>query len=418
MKYLLLCLTMIFSSSTFAQTWVDTLDNFVRKSYMPPQNYGWTWQNAPLLHVMEIQYEMMPEEEKAKYLLYVKRAVDKNIVWVSGAFPNAVASSNGLAFLYRATGNELYGDLARNVYYEYLNIRRTSNGGVSHLAWTPELWDDTVYMIGVYLLAMYRATNDEKYLDEIIEQFKAHKEKLVDEASGLWVHGWDGDDKNDFDFCSQINWPDPITRRSSELWGRGNGWVVVTLSELLNNMDPSHPEWDYIANSLKEMIEDLPSVQDEATGHWYQLPYRNEEEGNYIESSCTAMFGYGILTALKHEIVAGEVYENAVKIAYHGLRAHSTFPVIRNDIEYYNVKNVAQETCIGDKDYYFNITSGQGKVYAIAMFVLFGRTYEAYINPPVVISNLNHEYLSSFKIYPTVLKNSQVLQLSINANRA
>ncbi len=73
--------------------------------------------------------------------------------------------------------------MALNVYFDYLEIMRTNNGGVSHLAWTPELWDDTVYMIGVTLLAMYRASGDEKYLTELIEQYKIHKEKLLDETT-------------------------------------------------------------------------------------------------------------------------------------------------------------------------------------------------------------------------------------------
>jgi unsaturated rhamnogalacturonyl hydrolase len=411
MRYILLSFVLLSFNYAAAQTWIDSLDNYAREVNRPPQQYYWTWQNAALLHAMELQYEMMPTEEKAKYLEYVRIAMDRNLLIANGIFPNGVASANGMAFMYRITGELKYLDAAMKVLNDYYGILRTSNGGVSHLAYTPELWDDTVYMIGVYLLAMYRATNDETYILELINQIKLHQEKLLDEESGLWVHGWDGNNSFEWDFCSQLNWPDPITRKSTELWGRGNGWVVVTLSEILNNITPNHPEWDYVANSLKEMLIHLPQLQDEATGHWYQLPVRAGEAGNYIESSCTAMFGYGLLTALKYEILDGEPFEIAVERAYYGLRNNSTIQIGNNDQPYLNTTNVAKETCIGDKEYYFDINTGNGKAYALAVFIIFGRAYEEmYLNDEVTsIPSFNR---ANIKVYPTFLSNQTNLNIS------
>ncbi len=417
MRFLIILSTILFSMQASAQTWIDSLDNYARNSFLRPQQYFWTWRNAPLLHAMEFQYELSTsEEDKEIYLQYVKTAMDRNLLWANGVAPNSVASGNGMAFLYRIFGESIYKRAALNVYYDYLEIMRTNNGGVSHLAWTPELWDDTVYMIGVTLLAMYRASGDEKYLTELIEQYKIHKEKLLDETTGLWVHAWDGNNTFLWDFCSEFNWADPETRRSSELWGRGNGWVVVTLSELLNNMDEDHEEWDYISNSLKEMIENLPAVQDQTTGHWYQLPFRNTDPDNYLESSSTAMFAYGILTALKYDIVAGDEFEDAIHAAYYGLKEYSTSPIGDPEKGYLTTQNVCTETCIGNADYYFNIPTSDGRAYALAMFIIFGRSYQKiYLDDvPTAVNSFTNSSIE-FQLYPTLIDHDRMINISISS---
>ncbi|MCP4122621.1 MAG: T9SS type A sorting domain-containing protein, partial [Bacteroidetes bacterium] len=291
-----------------------------------------------------------------------------------------------------------------------------ANGAVSHLPWTEELWDDTVYMIGVFLIAMYKATGNEEYLDELIEQIRFHQEKLRDVGSGLWVHGWDQDGIYTFDFCSQADWADETTGRSQKLWGRGNGWVIVTLSELLNTMEETHPDRTFIEHSLLEMISQLPEWQDATTGHWYQLPARPDEEGNFIESSCTAMFGYGILTALKHELVQGPEFESAVRKAYFGLRDHSTFAIDPQN-PYLNTRNVCAETCIGDRDYYFSRDVANGRSYALAMDIIFGRSFEdIYMNDVPTGVNEANDLVSSFHIYPTLSSPNASISLEFHSN--
>ncbi len=415
MKHLFLLFATAIYSSSFSQTWVDSLDYYARESYKTPQQYTWTWQNAALLHAIEIQYELFPERQD-EYLEYVRIAMDRNLLIANGIFPNGVASGNGMAFMHRITGEQKYIDAAYRVLNDYNNIIRTSNGGVSHIAYAPELWDDTVYMIGVYLLAMYRATGNEQFLDEIISQIKLHQEKLKDNDWGLWVHGWDGNNVYDIDFCSEPDWADPVTRRSHEIWGRGNGWVVVTLSEILKTIDETHEEYEFIANSLVEMIENLPDLQDESTGHWYQLPVKPNLANNYLESSCTAMFGYGILTAMQHDLVSGDTYKDAVERAYYGLRENSIIPLINHPNKpYLTTTNVAKETCIGDEDYYININIGNGKTYALAVNIIFGRAFEEEYFYEIPTSVLADNHINSIKIYPSVLASNQLLNIAINA---
>lgn len=353
-------------------TWVDSLDHYSRSEFLPANKYHWTWQNAALLNTIKVQYEISNAEEKEEYLTYIRKAMDRKLNRANGKTPNSVASGLGMAFLARVTGEEKYRIAANKIYKDYNKIPKTEDSGVSHLKNFKELWDDTIFMVGCYLREMYLLSGDEKYLNELLHQIEVHRAKLKDDDWGLWYHGWDGDDKNRANFiCGQKGWSDNEKKRSEEMWGRGNGWVIVTLAETVNALPESLPQRTKLAAYLKEMLLHLPSLQDTQTGHWYQLPVRKNEAGNYIESSCTAMFGYGILIGLKEGIVEGEAYEKSVERAFNGLRAHS----VRKVKGQLRTMNVCCGTCIGDKEYYFNRRAQSEKSFGLAMFILFGRTY-------------------------------------------
>ncbi|MBP6731489.1 MAG: glycoside hydrolase family 88 protein, partial [Chitinophagales bacterium] len=142
--YLLLALS-AFTFTATAQTWADTLDSYAREKFLPAKSYHWRWTHAALLNTMVKQYYQCPAEQKPVYLAYVKQAMDKTYSIANGKTPNAVASALGLAFLYKETHDEKYKTKAEKVFADYLKIRRTKEGGVSHLMLFTELWDDTIF---------------------------------------------------------------------------------------------------------------------------------------------------------------------------------------------------------------------------------------------------------------------------------
>lgn len=374
----LLVITFLCFKSSFSKTWIDSLDTYAREKYQPAHKYKWNWMNASLLYTMIKQYDYADKDQQQPYFDYVKKAMDKHYKHANGIVPNAVASGMGMAFLYRiskenlSTGQaEKYKKACDKIYIDYLKIKRTKEGAISHLLAHKELWDDTVFMVGQFLLEMYKATGDEKYLDEFFKQISLHREKLQVKEYGLWVHGYDQQKRGHFSFGSQMNWADKTTGKSTEIWGRGNGWVVVTLSDALETMPKTNPNWNVLASYLKEMIVHLPTLQNKENGHWYQLPVIPNETGNYIESSCTAMFAYGISKALQLGIVTDEAYKNSIDLAYDGLRKYST----QQKGNYITTKNVCKGTSIGDRKYYLNRGTHDEKPYSIGMFINFGRQY-------------------------------------------
>jgi unsaturated rhamnogalacturonyl hydrolase len=278
-----------------------------------------------------------------------------------------------MAFLAKVTGDPKYIEMANKIFADYLTTPRTKAGGVSHRTETVEMWDDTIYMISMFLLEMYRYTGDEKYLQELLNQYYIHKEKLADQKWGLWVHGYDDDNDDYRDRCCQFGWAQMTPQRKSiEFWGRGNGWVVMALADGLQTAPAKSSYYKAFAKELKEMTAKLPGLQDSKTGLWYQLPIYPDQAENYVESSCTAMFAYGMAVGINRKVLSKKTFLPVVEKAYSGLQLHAT----KKEGKYLIPTLVCEGTCIGDRAYYFGRKTKEGVNYAIGAYLMLGLEYE------------------------------------------
>jgi unsaturated rhamnogalacturonyl hydrolase len=350
--------------------WGDRMTAYATGEFMPADKYVWDWAQATMLRAVADRYELGIDRENM--LNYVRRAMDVTMDRAEGIHPNAVASGFGMAFLARVTGEEAYTRKAFRIYDDYRKIIKSSNGGVSHRDNVVELWDDTVYMISLFLLEMYRLTGDEQHLREVAFQLAAHAEKLEDPVTGLWYHGWDNDSEPFDDGCSMTGWADNPERRGSQFWGRGNGWVVMTLANTLHLMPRTMSERATLEAMFVKFARTLASLQDAATGHWYQLPLYPGEAGNFIESSCTAMFAYGITVGMADGLLPAETFRPVVDSAFRGIEKNSLKTV---DDSLVTLTNVCAGTCVGDKSYYFRREVVEGTPFALGGAIMFHDRY-------------------------------------------
>ena len=72
-------------------------------------------------------------------------------------------------------------------------------------------------------------------------------------------------------------------------WGRGNGWPMVALTELLEVLPPEHKDYDKVLSFYMDFCEGVLKLQDE-NGMWHQVLTHKD---SYCETSCTSMFTYG-----------------------------------------------------------------------------------------------------------------------------
>ena len=356
-----------------SQTWVDSVDRHGREVFMPADKYKWDWGQATFLNSLVHLYNIKSTEEKKVYLNYIQTAMDATYAVANGKHPNAIASAHGMAFLARITGNKKYLDKANEIYADYLKIPRALNGGVSHRAETIELWDDTVYMLNMFLLEMYRLTKDEKYIADFLLQFNAHNDKLTDEKSGLWVHGWDADNIDYNDGCSNLGWPDKTTRKSSQVWARGNGWVGMALADALNTVGRSSKFWKPLEKAFIHYVEKVAPLQHKETGYWYQLVTLPADPKNFDESSCTAMFSYTITMGIKMKILNKNKYLPIVDKSYQALKTSGL--KLAGDGYQIPIK-VSGGTCVGDKEYYLTRKITEGTGFGYGSYILFGLAYE------------------------------------------
>jgi len=139
------------------------------------------------------------------------------------------------------------------------------------------VWPDDLYMGGVFLARWGVYKHDPRFIDDAATNI-INQAKLTQDADGLWFHGY---------FINE-------NQHAPFKWGRGNGWVTVTLVETISAMDDSDPLKAQLIDILRKQIEGLKKVQ-APDGMWYQVLDHPEV---WEETSCTAMFAYGIARAV------------------------------------------------------------------------------------------------------------------------
>ncbi len=349
--------------------WLHKMVDYGIESYLPVEKFKWDWSQATFMKGL-VQYNDSEQViDSEKILDYFEESLEKTKDVESGIHPNVVSMGHLLAYMARKTGDNEYKARAIEIYEQYKNIIRAENGGVSHRHNVVELWDDTIYMLGLFFFEMYRLTGDEAFLDEFVVQLVAHHEKLMDKKKGLWVHAWDADTILFDDGCSQYGWPDEETQRNHEHWGRGNGWVVMACADALNLIPQGTKNFKTVNKIFKQLCSNLMSLQDIETGHWYQLPNYPGEKGNWIESSATAMFAYGMIRGIECGVLSESKYKPLVEKAYAGLERESIKELNRF---WATPVNVCAGTCPGDKEHYYNRKRVEGQPFALGTFIMLG----------------------------------------------
>jgi len=187
------------------------------------------------------------------------------------------------------------------------------------------LWPDDLYMGGVFLdrYGLYAA--NQEYIDDAARQI-IHQAALEADRDGLWFHGY-------FETGRQ---------HAPFKWGRGNGWVTVTLVETLAALPESDPQRAPLIDILRKQVDGLQKVQ-AADGLWRQVL---DKPNLWEETSCTAMFAYGIARAVNHGWLDAS-YMKMARHAFAGIAQNVTSDGV--------VKGTCQGTNIGkDLDYYLN----------------------------------------------------------------
>lgn len=134
------------------------------------------------------------------------------------------------------------------------------------------MWADDLYMSVPFLTRYYEFTGDIKYADDAANQFFGFKEMLFMPDQGIMSHVYD------FKYDSMTGVP----------WGRGNGWVVFSMTELLEKLPDDHPKKADLIEFLNTLCTSYLKLQD-PDGMWHQVITDWE---SYPETSCTSMFIY------------------------------------------------------------------------------------------------------------------------------
>lgn len=216
---------------------------------------------------------------------------------------------------------------------------RTKSGGFWHKKVYPnQMWLDGLYM-GEPFYAQYNTTFENgDHLDDIAHQFELIATQATDKKTGLLYHGWDE--------SKEMLWADKTTGCSPNFWSRSLGWYMMALVDVLDYFPNDHPKKKMLLSNFNKAANSIVQFQDKS-GLWYQVTDKGNQEGNYLESSGTAMFVYAFAKGANKGYLPKKFKKIANK-GFYGL----TSKLIKTDTEgYITITQACAVAGLGGKPY-------------------------------------------------------------------
>ena len=130
------------------------------------------------------------------------------------------------------------------------------------------------YMSIPFLAQMGKTTGEARYFDDAARQVIGMSARLFNRENGLFDHSWFADMEDDARFY----------------WGRGGGWMMMAMAELLSVLPETHPDRAKVLEIFRRGARGAAETQG-SLGLWHQLLDRTD---SYLETSASAMFTFAI----------------------------------------------------------------------------------------------------------------------------
>ncbi|KAF2739832.1 glycosyl hydrolase-like protein family 88 [Polyplosphaeria fusca] len=199
---------------------------------------------------------------------------------------------------------------ATSLRHQLNSYPRTPSGGFWHRApkYPNQMWLDGIYMADVFYATythLFDRANGSAW-EDIALQFDLVETHCRNATSGLLVHGYDE--------SKSAPWADGVSGASPHVWDRAVGWYFMALVEVLQVYPQELSGYARLRGYFGRLAEALRRVQDGGGGWWLVMDEGDEgREGNYIESSATAMFAYGYLKGARTGLLESGYRETAKK---------------------------------------------------------------------------------------------------------
>jgi rhamnogalacturonyl hydrolase YesR len=223
-----------------------------------------------------------------------------------------IRMGNNILYFWNAGGrkDKKYEIAAKGLRDQLDRWPRTPTGGFWHRApvYKNQMWLDGIYMADTFYATYtaYFEPDNTTAWNDIELQFDLVEAHCRNKTSNLLKHGYSED-------FSAV-WADPVTGESPYVWDRALGWYFVALVEVLEVFPKTHPGFAKLSTYFTTLAEGIQKAQDVSGGWWLLM---DEElagaEGNYIESSATAMFAYAYLKGIRLGLLEPEYKDTAVK---------------------------------------------------------------------------------------------------------
>ena len=170
---------------------------------------------------------------------------------------------------------------------------RSPEGAIGHWVGNYQIWVDTLDMTCPLLSRLSRVESKPAYIDDAVNQLLVAARHMRDAHTGLFYHMWD--------------WQ--FDRRSPEQWGRGNGWVAMSLADTFEFLPMNHPRYREMKSLAESYSHSLVNAQD-GDGVWHTII---NDPASPAECSATTMICYGLLKLARIRVLTAKYRQAAMR---------------------------------------------------------------------------------------------------------
>ena len=258
---------------------------------------------------------------------------------------------------YRQTGDKRY-ELWLDRLMDIIEPWPTNaQGGVWHKFRNKnQMWLDTMYMMGLITTKLAMEWNNEYLVYKVHHQMKLMRDNMTNPKTGLLYHMWDDSKENQF-----VDKTDGLVKVH---WGRAMGWYVVAMFEIAEEIGIDHPLYqDFIDTGVK-YLEAVYKYQDKETGLFYQVLDYVDDDRNWLETSCTALFVEACAKAYRMGAI-DDSYLEMIEKGYRGVMSKTE----TKDNKLY-LSGVCVGTGVGDLQAYFDRPTVTNDLHGMGAFLL------------------------------------------------
>lgn len=218
-----------------------------------------------------------------------------------------ISFGKSLRILRDLTGDKRYGDAVKRAYEFLESYPRTVTGNFWHKDIYPnQVWLDGLYMAMPFYAKTLTETGEEEKWDDIIDQFQSAHRLLWDEKLGLYIHGCDVSRKAD--------WADPVTGRSQAVWLRAEGWFLMALADVYELAKEHTSRAEELKELLEQAVAGIMKYQHKESRMFYQCVDHAETEGNYLETSGSAMVAYTLMKGARLGMLEKSCWDEGAEV--------------------------------------------------------------------------------------------------------
>ncbi len=195
--------------------------------------------------------------------------------------------------LYDLTGKEKYRKAMDTVRSQLDTMPRTNEGNFWHKKIYPyQVWLDGMYMAQPFYVEYEKRFNKMSGCIDSYRQFQNVRRLMRDEETGLYYHGYDE--------SREMYWADKETGCSPNFWLRATGWFMASLVDTAEAMgEQLYNEYRTLQDMLKELADSLLKYMDKESNMFYQVIDKKDAQGNYLETSGSALIAYALLKGVR-----------------------------------------------------------------------------------------------------------------------